>query len=186
MTSLISGLRSVARGFFTQGQGNPDGSRASRYILKDFVNAKLLYCHPPPGIEADDFNQENRDLERLRLLDKIRKKQAPLTRVGKDADTFVAAAVVNGQPNGQLTADGQPVPRPTGHSHKSLAVDRSFFATTSAAALSARPSTKGVDGGEFSRTKFGTGVVGDGTPGSGKKHFKMKKREKKRSGKGYD
>lgn len=38
-----------ARGFMRAGVGSPDESRAARYILKDYVNAKLLYCHPPPG-----------------------------------------------------------------------------------------------------------------------------------------
>lgn len=38
-----------ARGFMRAGKGSPDESRAARYILKDYVNAKLLYCQPPPG-----------------------------------------------------------------------------------------------------------------------------------------
>ncbi|KNG90998.1 putative ribosome biogenesis GTPase Lsg1 [Aspergillus nomiae NRRL 13137] len=37
-----------ARGFSTQGLGQPDESRAARYVLKDYVNGKLLFCHPPP------------------------------------------------------------------------------------------------------------------------------------------
>lgn len=49
-----------ARGFATQGQGNPDMARASRYILKDYVRGKLLFIYPPPdsGIDAEDFNRE--------------------------------------------------------------------------------------------------------------------------------
>lgn len=48
-----------ARGFQTQGLGQPDEARASRYILKDYVNGKLLFVHPPPGIEdAKAFNRE--------------------------------------------------------------------------------------------------------------------------------
>ncbi|XP_041377830.1 large subunit GTPase 1 homolog [Gigantopelta aegis] len=42
------------RGFMTS-KGLPDGPRSSRYILKDFVNGRLLYCHPPPGISEEDF-----------------------------------------------------------------------------------------------------------------------------------
>lgn len=37
-----------ARGYMRSGQGNPDESRAARYILKDYVNARLLFVHPPP------------------------------------------------------------------------------------------------------------------------------------------
>ncbi|PTB67945.1 putative ribosome biogenesis GTPase Lsg1 [Trichoderma citrinoviride] len=49
----------TARGFQTQGLGQPDEARASRYILKDYVNGKLLFVHPPPGIEDEKaFNSE--------------------------------------------------------------------------------------------------------------------------------
>lgn len=37
-----------ARGYMRSGQGNPDESRAARYILKDYMNGKLLFVHPPP------------------------------------------------------------------------------------------------------------------------------------------
>jgi large subunit GTPase 1 len=48
-----------ARGFQTQGLGQPDESRAARYVLKDYVNGKLLYCEPPPDtVEPDEFNRE--------------------------------------------------------------------------------------------------------------------------------
>ena len=42
------------RGFMTH-KGIPDGSRAARLILKDYVNGKLLYCYPPPGVNAEEF-----------------------------------------------------------------------------------------------------------------------------------
>jgi large subunit GTPase 1 len=48
-----------ARGFTRTGQGQPDESRAARYILKDYVNGKLLFCQPPPGeIDPLEFNRE--------------------------------------------------------------------------------------------------------------------------------
>ncbi|XP_038157624.1 large subunit GTPase 1 homolog [Cyprinodon tularosa] len=42
------------RGFMTA-HGQPDQPRSARYILKDYVNGKLLYCHPPPHINPEDF-----------------------------------------------------------------------------------------------------------------------------------
>ncbi|POS79621.1 hypothetical protein DHEL01_v201985 [Diaporthe helianthi] len=55
-----------ARGFATTGQGNPDESRAARYILKDYVNGKLLYVEPPPEeLDARDFNSELYDPSHL-------------------------------------------------------------------------------------------------------------------------
>ncbi|KAI9374916.1 hypothetical protein BJX61DRAFT_226339 [Aspergillus egyptiacus] len=60
-----------ARGFATTGQGQPDESRAARYVLKDYVNGKLLFCHPPPAqegeepIDAHEFNKELYDWAHL-------------------------------------------------------------------------------------------------------------------------
>lgn len=36
--------------------GQPDNPRASRYILKDFMNGKLLYPHAPPGIKHPEYH----------------------------------------------------------------------------------------------------------------------------------
>ncbi|CAO1632026.1 unnamed protein product [Jaminaea pallidilutea] len=57
----------IARGFVRQGQGNPDESRAARYVLKDYVNAKILYSSPPPGVDADEFNAGQRQRAKLAL-----------------------------------------------------------------------------------------------------------------------
>ncbi|CRK36907.1 hypothetical protein BN1723_015146 [Verticillium longisporum] len=55
-----------ARGYQTQGLGQPDESRAARYILKDYVAGKLLFCQPPPNtIDAKEFNSELYDDEHL-------------------------------------------------------------------------------------------------------------------------
>ncbi|NWI88381.1 LSG1 GTPase, partial [Pitta sordida] len=51
------------RGFMTA-HGQPDQPRSARYVLKDYVSGKLLYCHPPPGIDPNDFqHQHQRCLE---------------------------------------------------------------------------------------------------------------------------
>lgn len=47
---------SDCRGFMTQ-NGQPDNPRASRYILKDFVTGRLLYCFAPPGIPQEEFHK---------------------------------------------------------------------------------------------------------------------------------
>lgn len=43
------------RGFMTA-NGQPDNPRSARYILKDFVNGKLLYAHAPPGVDQDTYH----------------------------------------------------------------------------------------------------------------------------------
>lgn len=44
------------RGFMTS-NGQPDQSRSARYVLKDYVNGKLLYCHAPPTIPQEEFHK---------------------------------------------------------------------------------------------------------------------------------
>lgn len=183
LLSLTSPPHSVARGYTRSGQGNPDEARAARYILKDYVNAKLLFCHSPPGIEESVFNEQTRQMALIRAE---RKKKAPVTRVGKDSDTFVA-----------------PTSTASGGGPKTNAVDNDFFDRER---LSSYPSIQGHNktGQAFSRAKFYPHqhvLTDDGTPlnfrsariasilenaGSGKKQHKKPKREKHRSGKGYD
>lgn len=178
----------IARGYMRSSQGNPDEARAARYILKDYVNAKLLFCHPPPGTDDDSFNEKTRQIALSRA---VGKKKAPVTRVGKDSDTFV----ISGDATSVLPAHG--------HGMKSNAVDDDFFGRDP---LASRPMVKGhnnISQG-FSRAKFyphQNAVADDGSPldfksariasvlenaGSGKKHHKKMKRVKQRSGKGYD
>lgn len=70
-----------ARGYMTQGFGSADESRASRYILKDYVNGKLLYISPPPHIEDDtpytleECREFNKDLYTFDRLPTTRKEQ---------------------------------------------------------------------------------------------------------------
>uniref|UniRef100_A0AAG5DL47 Large subunit GTPase 1 homolog n=1 Tax=Anopheles atroparvus TaxID=41427 RepID=A0AAG5DL47_ANOAO len=47
---------SYNRGFMTA-NGQPDQSRGSRYVLKDYVNGKLLYCCAPPGVQQEEFHR---------------------------------------------------------------------------------------------------------------------------------
>ncbi|KAI0080368.1 P-loop containing nucleoside triphosphate hydrolase protein [Panus rudis PR-1116 ss-1] len=189
----------IARGFTRSGQGNPDEARAARYILKDYVNAKLLYCHPPPGIDEDEFNAQTRHIALQRA---VGKKRAPTTRVVKSADTFVPS----GTANSSQTLKGDTQSTPSGR--KSSKVDQEFFSSNSA--LSSKPfmQRSAQNGQEFTRAKLyphQNTIADDGTPlsgrrariaavlanagaevASGKKHHKKMKRVKQRSGKGYD
>jgi large subunit GTPase 1 len=174
--------RLVARGFTRAGQGNPDEARAARYILKDYVDGKLLFCQPPPGMSGEDFNEAQQVLV-LEALQRAGKKKAPTTRVTKDAATYTGPS---GVPSG-----GAP-----GQSAKSKKLDDEFFADGTG--LSDKPFTKGARGGDqaFVRMNYShqTAIGNDGRPVEGgvqipipvgKKHYKGKK-EKHRSGKGYD
>ncbi|KAM8804811.1 large subunit GTPase 1 homolog [Eudromia elegans] len=69
------------RGFMTA-HGQPDQPRSARYILKDYVNGKLLYCHPPPGVDPDDFqHQYERCPESINVQTSIKVKPEKNTKV---------------------------------------------------------------------------------------------------------
>ncbi|CAG7940925.1 unnamed protein product [Penicillium nalgiovense] len=74
-----------ARGFSTQGIGQPDESRAARYVLKDYVNGKLLWVNPPPVGEDEtpyDTVEFNTDLYDLAHLPERRRLQLTQAKIG--------------------------------------------------------------------------------------------------------
>ncbi|KAJ9660667.1 hypothetical protein H2198_002410 [Neophaeococcomyces mojaviensis] len=111
-----------ARGFAGTGRhGQPDESRAARYILKDYVSGKLLYCHPPPTepeIDGKEFNKGLYDFAHLPA-----KRQAWLIAHG-DEDDFDAATETPSNVSAPQPAVGQ----------KSKKIDDSFFAPDSTTA----------------------------------------------------
>ncbi|KAI9307654.1 hypothetical protein BJ944DRAFT_176135 [Cunninghamella echinulata] len=179
----------IARGFFRSSQGNPDESRAARYILKDYVNGKLLFCHPPPNIDANEFNKEINELAM-----KTEKKLAPTTRVPSHALNYVAPA------DSTTTQKGT----------KTEAVDKAFFQRHMSGPSIRGKYANAATRGNFSRVNLyphQQQTADDGTiiPRSrkerlalvqqnlqdaggvpGKKHKKGKKHVKSRGGAGYD
>ena len=107
----------VARGFAKTGQGQPDESRAARYILKDYVSGKLLFCHPPPNdppIDAREFNRELYDIDHL-----PQKRRALLA--GQ------AEASISGSENPSLMDDVESLPAVPLQGEKSSRLDKRFF-----------------------------------------------------------
>jgi large subunit GTPase 1 len=107
----------VARGFGKTGQGQPDESRAARYILKDYVNGKLLFCHPPPNdppIDPQDFNRELYDMDNL-----------PMNR--KSALAARTRATNEEAGDGTSSADVDEVPFSPLQGAKSTRLDKRFF-----------------------------------------------------------
>ncbi|GAC99510.1 nucleolar GTP-binding protein 2 [Pseudozyma hubeiensis SY62] len=176
----------VARGFTRQGQGNPDESRAVRYVLKDYVNAKLLYGHPPPGVDADVYNAAQRERARAALAGR---KYDPTTAEHTDADVDIDDL------DSDLTAElaeltkrkSSGVPR---QSAKSKALDSAFFDTMA----SSKPTIVGRTG--MGMAAIQGRIANDGSvirnggkeqeKVGGKKHNKANKRKKQRSGAGFD
>ncbi|KAI1446966.1 P-loop containing nucleoside triphosphate hydrolase protein [Annulohypoxylon stygium] len=100
-----------ARGFTTQGVGQPDESRAARVILKDYVNGKLLYVEPPPNWgDGADFNRELYDADHLPT---------------KRKEALIAAMNAMDVGDGESTIDTEILALPTGA--KSAKLDKAFF-----------------------------------------------------------
>lgn len=63
----------IARSFLAASSGVPDHQRASRLIIKDYADGKLLYCHPPPESDKENFQCETLKTA-LRNAEKLQKK----------------------------------------------------------------------------------------------------------------
>jgi len=192
----------VARGFTRAGQGTPDEARAARYILKDYVNAKMLYCHPPPNVDSVDFNEETREISLERVAGK---KRAPITRVGKDSVTFIPSNSVPATTKDGSTPSNPVITSNSRGSRRVSALDHEFFESNAFGGDSKPFIQSGGDqgGSAFSRVKMFPhqfGIGDDGRPlGAaevaarmqamqipGKKTHKKAKKMKQRSGKGFD
>lgn len=132
----------TARGFTKTGQGQPDESRAARYILKDYVNGKLLFCHPPPPfslkshtstsattphIDPHYFNRELYDIDHL-----PEKRQAFFTFTtdqGEEEGDEIPSIQAAGR-GGVASAEGDLNPPTLIHVQgaKSTRLDKKFFA----------------------------------------------------------
>lgn len=111
-----------ARGFSTQGLGQPDVSRAARIVLKDYVKGKLLYCHPPPADPTIDGRWFNRDLyDASHLPEKRRAAFSILEESSVSGEPSEAASLMD-------DPDIVPIAKTKPQGEKSRQVDSRFFA----------------------------------------------------------
>ncbi|KAI7222948.1 P-loop containing nucleoside triphosphate hydrolase protein [Hortaea werneckii] len=167
-----------ARGFSTQGQGQPDESRAARHILKDYVKGKLLFCHPPPQEPPIDAHHFNRDLyDAGHLPQKRRAQQAANTE-----------AALTGSQDPSLMDDPDLVPLPAPQGVKGQRLDKQFFTPGQGAGTVVQPFHHKYTehGKELSgrKLKVMTALEKDIDPAelrsNKKKHFKGNKRAAKK------
>ncbi|XP_071898431.1 large subunit GTPase 1 homolog isoform X1 [Anas platyrhynchos] len=76
------------RGFMTA-HGQPDQPRSARYVLKDYVNGKLLYCHPPPGIDPNDFQHQHKRCPDSRTVQASRQAKPEKNTKAKQIENVV-------------------------------------------------------------------------------------------------
>lgn len=129
-----------ARGFSTQGLGQPDESRAARYVLKDYVKGKLLFCHPPPADPLIDPRVFNRELYDVEHLPERRRKALAIDELERltmmdDDDDADTASVMDDETHASRQILQQHRPPPT----KSENLDKTFFAGNGAGTGMTRP-----------------------------------------------
>ena len=170
-----------ARGFFTQGLGQPDESRAARYVLKDYVNGKLLFVEPPP--ESEDGKAFNTELyaetslpekrraalvagtDRLNLTDTLSPDHVSSPALESHED------LTDSQSNTTYMLPSEQTAAPSGQ--KSQNLDKAFFGARSNGGHVTRPFN-------FKYTEQGiqqndAGSLGDGTEIAGGKQLSGRK-----------
>jgi large subunit GTPase 1 len=187
----------VARGYTKTGQGQPDESRAARYILKDYVNGRLRFCHPPPADPPLDPIHFNSDLYSPGVFMVTRAGKRPAVgRGGSSAELAANDLSFGDAPFYPATLASPPPPV---QSDKSLKLDRKFFAAErggsghltmpfnykyteqGSAELSTRKQLSGRKQREMVALASGVDPSEVGVLGS-KKHFKGNKRRVKALG----
>jgi large subunit GTPase 1 len=165
------------RGFARGVQGNPDEHRAARYLLKDYINGRLLFCMPPPGSKAngEEFNAEI--YAEKQLSDKRRKGQEAMMPFAAAADGLPSEHRFDGEFFREDGGKDNLLPSTLGK-FKQAGFSRSkFYPSQNMANDDGSAST--MTGWTFtsSSTKWTKGDPGE----NGKKHWKGAKREKKRT-----
>ncbi|XP_055912643.1 large subunit GTPase 1 homolog [Eupeodes corollae] len=93
------------RGFMTA-NGQPDQSRSARYVLKDYVNGKLLFCHSPPGVNQESFHTFPKRTRKVVEEESLPKMQQRAMRIDKNAATELSDQFFKTN-NGALHARGR-------------------------------------------------------------------------------
>lgn len=65
-------------------RGQPDQSRSARYVLKDYVNGRLLFCHAPPGYKQEEFHKYAPRVRKEMNEDELPSQQKRALRVSSE------------------------------------------------------------------------------------------------------
>lgn len=68
----LLGTYCIARSIIAPSSGVPDYQRASRVVVKDYSEGKLLYCHSPPSVGDNPIIIEDEEYQRETLLTAIK------------------------------------------------------------------------------------------------------------------
>lgn len=99
------------RGFMSH-KGVPDIQRASRLVLKDYVNGKLCYCYGPPGIGEEEYCSKPRPKIGAKSSQKAESETA--RRIANNHDPCLSEQVASSGTRGAFQRGGVPPPMTAG------------------------------------------------------------------------
>ena len=71
-------------------KGMPDVNRGARYILKDYVSGKLLYCYPPPEVDSNSFQEHRYEVSKeIKYLERLKKRQEKVKIYSFQKDFYI-------------------------------------------------------------------------------------------------
>ena len=71
----------VIRGLILMG-GRPDEMKSGRKILKDYIDGKLCYCHPPPGVTLQQRSDHLLEEWKMSKPEDAKKEGENVPRIG--------------------------------------------------------------------------------------------------------
>ncbi|XP_020802630.1 large subunit GTPase 1 homolog [Drosophila serrata] len=121
------------RGFMTS-NGQPDQARSARYVLKDYVNGRLLYAMGPPSVPQAEYHTFPERQRKVIEESQLPSQQQRAMRIDKSTSKELDNQFFSNKPN-HAHVKGR-----TNFPHVRLANDGSLVASTDpAAAAAAKP-----------------------------------------------
>ena len=128
-----------ARSMLAAGSGIPDFQRASRIIIKEYADGKLLYCHSPP--EGATSTLTEREFQKETLVNALRK-----TKKLRDKLTVSQDYVAHTGVGADVDSDGDD------SELEDPAIDEDEMLLELMGGMSATPSSTGLNKGDSSKT----------------------------------
>jgi len=133
-----------ARSMLAAGSGIPDFQRASRIIIKEYADGKLLYCHSPP--EGATRTMTEREFQKETLINALRKTKKLRDKLTVPQDSVAhrgGGADVDSDSDGSEFDDG---------SVEDTAIDEDEMLLELMGGMSATPSSAGLNKADNSKT----------------------------------
>lgn len=101
----LLGTYCIARSMLAAASGVPDYQRASRVVVKDYSEGKLLYCHSPPHLDRDGEVSADDEYQRETIKTAVRNTNNAKKQQKLEQSLEIAAAAAARKVDGGLDGD---------------------------------------------------------------------------------